>query len=69
MKYRVFGVVMGMAVLAGLALLLYVPTAGVGAQTPTAGRSSLPRLPDGHPDMQGYWESDAAGAAHSIEVG
>lgn len=28
-----------------------------------------PRLADGHPDMEGFWVSDAIGAAHSIEDG
>ena len=66
MKYRVFGSMMALAAVVALVSLLPVSAAG---QAPAAGRSSLPRLADGHPDMQGYWASDAAGAAHSIEVG
>ncbi len=31
--------------------------------------SDLPRTPDGHPDMQGYWDGGPANASHSIEDG
>jgi hypothetical protein len=41
-------------------------TVAAGGQ---AGRWSPTRLPDGQPDMQGHWVSDAVGAAHSLEDG
>lgn len=28
-----------------------------------------PRTPDGHPDLQGYWDGGPVNASHSIEVG
>ena len=40
-----------------------------GAVAGQEGRWSPPRLPDGQPDMQGHWISDAVGAAHSVEDG
>jgi hypothetical protein len=49
-----------------VSFVLTVPAAG---QAPAASRGSLPRLADGHPDMQGHWISDAIGAAHSVEDG
>ena len=66
MTHRVFGSLMAVAAVVVLVSLVWVP---VAAQAPAASRGNLPRLPDGQPDMQGLWASDAAGAAHSIEVG
>lgn len=46
-----------------------VVSLGSVAAAGQAGRWSPPRLPDGQPDMQGHWVSDAVGAAHSVEDG
>ncbi|MBI2187694.1 MAG: hypothetical protein HYU37_11355 [Acidobacteria bacterium] len=52
--------------LAAVAVAVSLGSVAVAGQ---AGRWSLPRLPDGQPDMQGQWISDAVGAAHSVEDG
>ena len=43
------------------------------APTPAAGQApaatSLPRTPDDHPNMQGYWHGGPVNASHSIEEG
>jgi hypothetical protein len=54
------------AVVVAVSFVLTVPASG---QAPAASRGNLPRLADGHPDMQGHWISDAIGAAHSVEDG
>ena len=64
MKHHLFGPMMAMA--AVLAVAAPVPAAG---QAPAASRWNPPRLPDGQPDMQGLWISDAVGSAHSVEDG
>jgi len=66
MKHRVFGSMMAMAAVLAVVSLAPVPAAG---QAPAAGRWNPTRLPDGQPDMQGLWVSDAVGAAHSVEDG
>ena len=54
---------------------IVVALVAIGAMTPAAGQSPAtprwtpPRLPDGQPDVQGHWVSDAVGAAHSVEYG
>jgi hypothetical protein len=61
MRYRWVGPVVSIvAVLVSL---------GTGSAAGQAGRWSPPRLPDGQPDMQGHWISEAVGAAHSVEDG
>lgn len=64
MKHRVLGSVI--VTVAAIVLLIPVPAAG---QASSARRWNPPRLPDGQPDMQGHWISDAAGSAHSVEDG
>ena len=67
MHHRVLGsMVATAAVVVAVSFVLTVPAAG---QAPAASRGNLPRLADGHPDMQGHWISDAIGAAHSVEDG
>ena len=66
MKYHLFGPMMALA--AVLAVVSLAPVSAAG-QTPAAGRWNPSRLPDGQPDMQGLWISDAVGAAHSVEDG
>ena len=61
MKHRAFCVLLAAAVIS-LAVLS-------AAQTPASTRFDPPRLPDGQPDMQGLWISDAVGGAHSLEDG
>jgi hypothetical protein len=39
------------------------------AQSPASNSFSPPRLPGGQPDLQGFWISEAQGAAHSVEDG
>jgi hypothetical protein len=64
MTHRVLGsVIVAVAVVVSL---IPVPAAG---QAPAARRWNPPSLPDGQPDMQGHWISDAVGAAHSVEDG
>ena len=67
MNHRVLGSMVATAAgVVAVSFALTVPTAG---QAPAARRGNLPRLADGHPDMQGHWISDAIGAAHSVEDG
>ena len=66
MKYRLLGLMLAVAAVAALVSLAPGPAAG---QAPGASRWNPARLSDGQPDMQGLWAADAAGAAHSIEVG
>ena len=66
MKHRVLGSIMAIGAALAVVWLAPVPAAG---QAPAAGRWNPPRLPDGQPDMQGLWISDAIGAAHSVEDG
>ena len=60
--------VLGSIVMAVAAIVVLVPVAALG-QAPAPSRWTPPRLPDGQPDMQGHWISDAVGAAHSVEDG
>jgi len=40
--------------------LAVAPPAGQSGQAPKAGAArALPRMPDGHPDLQGYWTNDS----------
>jgi hypothetical protein len=67
MKHRALGPMVATAALLSLvSLSMPVPATG---QTPRPTRWNAPRLPDGQPDMQGHWISDAIGAAHSVEDG
>ena len=56
--------VVGVAVLS----LALIPTSS-RAQEPQSASANLPRTPDGHPDLQGYWDGGPANASHSIEEG
>ena len=60
--------VLGPAIVTVAAIVLLIPVSAPG-QEPSARRWSPPHLPDGQPDMQGHWTSDAVGAAHSVEDG
>lgn len=64
MKHRVLGSII--VALAAIGSMMPVPAAG---QSPATRSWTPPRLPDGQPDMQGHWISDAVGAAHSVEHG
>ena len=67
MTDRQLGSLVATAALVGVvSLMMPVPAAG---QAGAARRWNPPRLPDGQPDMQGHWISDAIGAAHSVEDG
>jgi hypothetical protein len=66
MNHRVLGSMVATAAVVAISFVLTVPAAG---QAPGASRGNVPRLADGHPDMQGHWISDAIGAAHSVEDG
>ena len=66
MTHRVFRPVMVMATALAVVSLATVTATG---QVPAANRWNPPRLPDGQPDMQGVWVSDAVGADHSVEDG
>jgi len=57
---------MVMAVLLAVVSLARVTATG---QVPAANRWNPRSLPDGQPDIQGLWISDAVGAAHSVEDG
>src|SRR6185295_1695787 len=46
-----------------------VACTGVVAATGQTVRFTPSRLPDGQPDIQGHWISDAVGGAHSVEDG
>ena len=64
-----------MAPAVGATLVLLVPGPAASqpapAQPATAGGDvwNPPRTPDGHPDMQGYWDGGPVNASHSIEEG
>jgi len=60
--------VLGSVIVAVAAVVSLIPAPAAG-QAPAARRWNPPRLPDGQPDMQGHWISDAVGAAHSVEDG
>ncbi len=66
MTHRAFAPLMAMAAAVAVTTVMQVPAAG---QTPTASRWIPPRLPDGHPDMQGLWVHAAGLASHSVEDG
>jgi hypothetical protein len=66
MTHRVFRPMMVMLAVLAVVSLVTVTAAG---QVPAANRWNPPRLPDGQPDMQGVWVSDAVGADHSVEDG
>ena len=63
MTHRVLG-----SIIVALAAISMMPVPAAG-QSPATRRWTPPRLPDGQPDVQGHWISDAAGAAHSVEDG
>ena len=62
-----------MAAVAAVASLAPVPAVGQPslAQPARAAADAWnpPRTPDGHPDMQGYWDGGPVNASHSIEEG
>ena len=62
------GSIMAMAAVVTVAALAPMPAAGQPAPA-AADVWSPPRTPDGHPDMQGYWDGGPANASHSIEDG
>jgi hypothetical protein len=62
MPHRVFRPMMVLAVVS-------LATVSASGQVLVANRWNPPRLPDGQPDMQGVWVSDAVGADHSVEDG
>jgi hypothetical protein len=66
MKHRVFRPMTVIATVLAVASLAPVTATG---QVPAANRWNPRSLPDGQPDMQGLWMSDAVGAAHSVEDG
>ena len=62
------GSIMAIAAVVTVAALAPMPAAGQPAPA-AADAWSPPRTPDGHPDMQGYWDGGPANASHSIEDG
>ena len=59
-----------MAMTAVAAVLTLAPIPAAGQPAPAATETwNPPRTPDGHPDMQGYWDGGPANASHSIEDG
>ena len=60
---------------AAAAVLALAPIPAAGQPSPgqpalaTTERWNPPRTPDGHPDMQGYWDGGPVNASHSIEDG
>jgi hypothetical protein len=58
-KRWLVGSVIAVAALAGLPMLLYTPGTG---QTATSGAYAVPKTPDGHPDLQGVWQTMNAAA-------
>ncbi len=62
MKHRALCFVVAAAVVSLAAVL-------TAAQVPATSRFTPPRLPDGQPDMQGLWNGDSVGGAHSLEDG
>ena len=62
MKQRALCVLMTAAVMSLAAVLSF-------AQSPASNSFNPPRLPDGTPDLQGFWISEAQGGAHSVEDG
>ncbi len=55
-------VVLGFALVIGTSLAFVAPLAGQGrgrGGPPPAPAGPMPRLPDGHPDMQGFWNPPA----------
>ncbi len=63
-----------MAMAAVAAVLALAPISAAGqplAQPAPAGTETWnpPRTPDGHPDMQGYWDGGPVNASHSVEDG
>ncbi len=55
-------VVLGFAIVVGTTLAFVAPLAGQGrgrGGPPAAPAGPMPRLPDGHPDMQGFWNPPA----------
>ena len=65
--------VTAMAAVAAVLALAPISAAGqpaVASAAPAAAQTwNPPRTPDGHPDMQGYWDGGPANASHSIEDG
>ena len=53
------------SILSAAAVASTVAVAAVGQTGPW----TPPRIPDGQPDIQGHWISDAVGGAHSVEDG
>jgi hypothetical protein len=61
MKRRALFVLMTAAIISA--------AAAFSAQSPASNTFNPPRLPDGQPDMQGMWNGETQGGAHSIEEG
>ena len=65
--------VTAMAAVAAVLALAPISAAGqpaLASAAPAVTQSwNPPRTPDGHPDMQGYWDGGPANASHSIEDG
>jgi len=72
-KQCVGSMMAAMAAVAAVASLAPVPAVGQPslAQPARAAADAWnpPRTPDGHPDMQGYWDGGPVNASHSIEDG
>src|SRR5580704_5897960 len=59
---RMKNVVLGFALVVGTTIAFVAPLAGQGrgrGGPPPAPAGPMPRLPDGHPDMQGFWNPPA----------
>ncbi len=65
MSHRSVGSVRAMT-----AVMVMVAVAAILTAAPGAAQTwNPPRTPDGHPDMQGYWDGGPVNASHSIEDG
>jgi len=61
--------ILGRTLAAAAGCAVVVASLGSAGAAGQGGGWSPSRLPDGQPDMQGHWISDAVGAAHSVEDG
>ncbi len=73
MSNQPVGSMIAMAAMAAIVSLAPVPAAGQPSRAQsaqaTADAWNPPRTPDGHPDMQGYWDGGPVNASHSVEDG